>query len=147
MLTKNIFFVLILGCLSFSLYSCASGGIFSEGNMTDVKLGAPNYSIVATDISGESTAAYILGATMSNGMSTSIYAVARISGTQKLYSDAVGNLWKNFEKTHGPVIGKKYALVNIRYDANALNLFLYTSVVVTVRADVIEFSEAQTEQK
>ena len=139
--------MLVLGMLSVTLYSCASGGIFSEGNMTDVKLAGANYSIVATDISGESTAAYILGATMSNGMSTSIYAVARVSGTQKLYSDAVQNLWKNFEKTHGPVIGKKYALVNVRYDANALNLFLYTSVVVTVRADVIEFAESQTEQK
>lgn len=148
MRTNKIIFIVLLGMISFSLYSCASGGIFTEGNMTDVKLASPNYSIVATDISGESTAAYILGATISNGMMTSIYAVARVSGTKKLYSDAVQDLWKNFERTHGSVIGKKYALVNVRYDANALNLFLYTSVVVTIRADVIEFTEAtQIEQK
>jgi hypothetical protein len=72
-------------------------------------------------------------------MNTSIYAVARVSGTAKLYSDALKNLWKNAEKTLGPIEGKKYALVNVRYDANALNLFFYTSVTITVRADIIEF--------
>jgi hypothetical protein len=108
--------------------------------MTDVKLAQDNYNIVARDVEGESSAAYVLGATMSNGMNTSIYAVARVSGTAKLYSDALKKLWKNAEKTLGPIEGKKLALVNVRYDANALNLFLYTSVVITVRADIIEFT-------
>ncbi len=139
MKTKKLFLCCFLSLLSITLFSCASGGVFSESNMTNVKLGEANYNIIATDVSGESTAAYVLGATMSNGMNTQIYAIARISGTAKLYSDAVKNLWKNAERKIGPVEGKKYALVNVRYDANALNLFLYTSVTITVRADIVEF--------
>jgi cytolysin (calcineurin-like family phosphatase) len=139
MKTKKLVFSCLLFILSASFFSCASGGVFNESNMTDVKLGDANYNIVATDVGGESSAAYILGATLSNGMNTSIYAVARVSGTAKLYSDALKNLWKNAEKKLGTIEGKKYALVNVRYDANALNLFFYTSVTITVRADIIEF--------
>lgn len=136
---KKLFLCCLLGLLSVSIFNCSSGGVFNESNMTDVKLGEANYNIVARDVTGESKSAYILGATISNGMNTSIYAVARVSGTSKLYSDAINNLWKNAEKTLGTIEGKKYALINVRYDANALNLLFYTSVTITVRADVVEF--------
>ncbi len=33
------------------------------------------------------------------------------------------------------------ALVNVHYDAEALNLFVYTHAKVMVSADVVEFSE------
>jgi hypothetical protein len=135
---KTIFFSL-LSVISVFLFSCGSAGVFNEGNMTDVKLADNNYNIVATDVHGESQAAYVLGGSMSTGMQTSIYALFKVSGTDRLYTDALNNLWKNFESKNGPVLGKKYALVNVRYDANCLNLFLYTSVKITVRADVVEF--------
>jgi len=140
--TKFLFF--ILAFLSITLYGCGSAGIFSEGNVTDVKLSQDNYTIVARDVSGESKAAYILGFTSTTGMSTSINALFKIDGTSTLYADAINNLWKNFEKVNGSIIGKKYALVNVRYDANALNLAVYTSVKVSVRADVIEFEASES---
>jgi hypothetical protein len=137
--SKKILFGFFLAFSAVIFYSCGSAGVFNEGNMTDVKLADNNYNIVATDVHGESSAAYIIGGSMSTGMVTNIYAIARVSGTDKLYTDAINNLWKNFESKVGPVIGKNYALVNVRYDANCLNLFLYTSVKITVRADVVEF--------
>ena len=144
--TKKIMLFLILCLFSISLISCSSGGIFNEGNMTDVKLGSANYNIVATDVSGQSKSAYVLGFIGSNGMSTSIYAVARVNGTKQLYADAINNLWKNFQKKNGDIVGRKYALVNVRYDANALNLFFYCSIIVTVRADIIEFVDNQDQK-
>jgi hypothetical protein len=39
------------------------------------------------------------------------------------------------------VEGERLALVNVRYDVSALNLLLYTQPTVTVRADVVEFTE------
>jgi hypothetical protein len=146
MKTKKILYFLVLALFSVSIFGCASAGVFNEGNLTDVRLAENNYNIVATDVHGESTAAYVLGGTMSNGMMTSIYALFRVSGTDKLYTDAINNLWKNFESKVGPVVGKKYALVNVRYDANCLNLFLYTSVKLTVRADVVEFIDKENKE-
>jgi hypothetical protein len=139
MRTKKILLFVILAVFSIFVSSCGSAGLFSDTNLTDVRLGEGNYTIVARDVTGESQAAYILGGTMSTGMTTSIYALFKVNGTSRLYSDALNSLWKNFEKTNGSIIGKKYALVNVRYDANALNLFVYTSVKITIRADVVEF--------
>ncbi len=133
------FFVLA----SFVLFGCGSAGVFNEGNMTDVQLNQANYKIVATDVHGESSAAYILGSTISNGMTTSVYAIFKVSGTDRLYTDAINNLWKDFGKKNGDIIGKKYALVNVRYDAKVLNLLLYTSVMISVRADVVEFVDKE----
>lgn len=49
------------------------------------------------------------------------------------------NLWSNYEAANGTVRSQKLALANLRYDADILNLFVYTKVKVTVRADIIEF--------
>jgi hypothetical protein len=32
-------------------------------------------------------------------------------------------------------------LANVRYDTDILNLFIYTKVMVNVRADVVEFTD------
>jgi hypothetical protein len=143
MKTKKTLILLLFVAASFVLFGCGSAGVFNEGNMTDVQLSQANYKIVATDVHGESTAAYILGSTISNGMSTQIYAIYKVSGTDRLYTDAINNLWKDFGKKNGDIIGKKYALVNVRYDAKVLNLFVYTSVTISVRADVVEFVDAE----
>jgi hypothetical protein len=58
-----------------------------------------------------------------------------------LYKEALENLWKNFETTNGSVEGRRLALVNVRYDADALNLFVYTQPKIVIRADVVEFTD------
>jgi hypothetical protein len=73
-------------------------------------------------------------------MNSTVLALFKVSGTNHLYTDALNNLWKDFEKSNGSIAGKKYALVNVRYDSNVLNLFLYTTIAITVRADVVEFA-------
>jgi len=75
------------------------------------------------------------------GMTTNTLALVRVDGTGMLYKEALDDLWKNYEAAHGPVEGKKLALINVHYDADILNLIVYTRPKITVRADVVEFSE------
>ena len=58
-----------------------------------------------------------------------------------IYGDALKNLWDNFRKKHGETKNRDLALVNVRYDTEALNLLVYTKPTVAVRADVVEFTE------
>jgi len=120
---------------------CASGGMFASGHITDVQLQKNNFEIVARDLVGESKAGYVLGVSISTGMSTETFALFRASGTGRLYQEALASLWKNVEKSCGALQGRKLALINVRYDAEALNFLLYTEPRVTVRADVVEFTE------
>jgi Family of unknown function (DUF6567) len=120
---------------------CASGGMFTAGNLTDVQLQKGNYKIVARGVSGEASAGYLLGASWSMGMVANTFALARVNGTGMLYKEALDNLWANYQSAHGPAEGKGLALINIHYDSDALNLIVYTSSKVMVRADVIEFTE------
>jgi hypothetical protein len=119
---------------------CASGGMFTASNITEVQLQKNNFIIVARNVSGEAEAGYLFGSTFSLGMMTNTVAALRVSGTGMLYKEALEDLWKNYEAVHGPVEGKKLALVNVRYDADALNLFVYTRPKVMIRADVVEFT-------
>lgn len=121
------------------LTGCASSGLFFSMNNTAVELSENNYEIVATNVSGEAEAGYILGVSFSAGAATNTLALARVSGSGMIYMEALENLWKNYEEKHGSVIGKKLALVNVRYDSDALNLLLYTSAKISIRADVVEF--------
>ena len=119
---------------------CASTGMFTASNLTEVQLQKDNFIIVARNVSGEAEAGYIFGSSFSLGMMTNTVAVLRVSGTGMLYKEALEDLWKNYVAVHGSVEGKKLALVNVRYDADALNLFVYTRPKVMVRADVVEFT-------
>ena len=119
---------------------CASGGMFTASNITEVQLQKNNFIIVAKNVSGEAEAGYLFGQTLSLGMMSNTIAVLRVSGTGMLYKEALEDLWKNYEVVHGPVEGKNLALVNVRYDADALNLFVYTRPKVMIRADVVEFT-------
>ncbi len=138
---KNLILVAIVVPLSFAAAGCATGGMFVAGNVTDVQLQKGNYKILARGVSGEASAGYLLGVSMPMGMTTNTFAVARVDGTGMLYKEALDNLWKNFESAHGAAEGKKVALVNVHYDCEALNLLIYTHPKVTVRADVVEFTE------
>ena len=134
--------IIYAGILLFSLsliYGCSTSGMFTSANMTNVQLRQANYKIVATNISGESEAGYIIGVTFPAGPLTQTLALARVSGTGMLYQEALENLWKNYEEKYGKAEGDKLALINVRYDTDALNLFLYTSAKIYIRADVIRF--------
>jgi len=131
--------VLIL--LAGTLSGCFSSGAFLAGNVTDVQLTEDNYEIVATDVHGSATAGYLLGVSGGFGPSTTAVAVARVSGDGQLYQAALDNLWEQVRDQYGAVEGENLALVNVRYDVSALNLILYTQPTVTVRADVVEFTD------
>jgi hypothetical protein len=125
----------------FVLSGCYNAGMFASANLTNVSLEAPNYALTAKNVSGEAQAGYILGLSASSGMGAATLALARVNGTGLLYKEALENFWQNYEAAHGTVEGKKLGLVNVRYDADILNLVVYTEVKISVRADVIEFKE------
>lgn len=119
--------------------SCAPSGMTLNHSGTQVELSSPNFKLVAKDITGEAESSYILGISFSYGAVTNTLAVYRLEGTGLLYKEAMQKLWKNFEEKYGPAEGKKLGLVNVRYDADVLNLLLYTQVKLYITADVVEF--------
>lgn len=119
--------------------SCSNNGMFVGVNHTNVELSKANYNIVSTNIVGQSQVGYLIGLSTSFGSSTQTFALARVDGTGMLYKEAIEDLWQKFQAQHGKIEGRKLALVNVRYDSEILNLFLYTSVKVFIRADVVEF--------
>ena len=125
MKSRIIFYVsvIIIGIL---MMSCSNNGMFLGMNQTNVEL---------------SRAGYVFGFSLSLGSSTQTFAIGRVEGTGMLYKEALEDLWKNFEAKHGKIDGRKLALANVRYDSEALNLFVYTGVKVFVRADVVEFTK------
>ncbi len=139
MKSYSILMSLVAGVLLLALAGCSTGGVFTSGNVTDVQLQRNNFNILARGVTGEASAGYILGGTFSVGMATNTFALVRVAGTGMLYKEALDDLWKNVEAKCGSVEGKKVALINVRYDAEALNLILYTSPHITIRADVVEF--------
>ncbi len=131
------------GCIvvAMSLAGCAQTGMFVAGNMTNVELSEPNYKIVAIGVSGEAKASYLLGVAFSKGQETGAVALARIGGTGQLYKEAMEHLWQDFEESNGPVVGRRLALTNIRYDSDSHNLLVYSDITLSIRADVIEFTD------
>jgi hypothetical protein len=138
MISKYLIYPVVL--VSAMLFSgCLNTGMFLSTNNTEVELSSNNYEIVATNVSGEAKAGYILGLSFSAGAATNTFAIARVSGSGMLYMEALENLWADYEEKHGSVLGKKLALVNVRYDSDVLNLLLYTEAKISIRADVVEF--------
>lgn len=127
--------------ISLFLAGCSNTGLFPSSNVTDVRLADSNYKLVATNVNGEAEVAYILGLSISYGMATQTLAIFRVSGTGLVYKEALEELWANFESAHGPVAGRSLALANVRYDSDVLNLLLYTKVRISIRADIVEFSD------
>lgn len=133
---RNHLWILIA---AFIFSGCSNTGAFLSANQTIVNLNEGNYTIAATNVTGESESAYIFGLSYSTGLSAATLAIARVEGTGLLYAEALENLWSNYEAANGTVRNQKLALANIRYDSDILNLVVYTKVKVTVRADIIEF--------
>ncbi|WP_373495152.1 DUF6567 family protein [Aquiflexum sp.] len=120
---------------------CASSGMHMSSSLTNVELSSANYRIVARSVSGEAKAGYIFGASFGVGMYAQVVGVARVSGDKALYKTAMDNLWSNFEAKHGNIEGRNLALINVRYDVDALNLIVYTQPILTIQADIIEFMQ------
>lgn len=124
------------------LTGCANSGAFTSTHRTDVQLSGDNYEIVATDVTGEATAGYVLGISAGGGtQQVGTLALARVTGSDQLYGDALKDLWTRFRAEHGDVQGRQLALTNVRFDGDALNLLLFTRPKITVRADVIAFTD------
>ena len=121
------------------LNACATAGSMTAGNLTNVELSGENFQVVATDVGGVASAGYLIGVTAPFGARMQTVAIARVDGSGQLYREALENLWANFAAEHGSIEGRSLALANVRFDADALNLFVYTKSTVSVRADVIEF--------
>ncbi len=124
-----------------ALSGCAQTGMFVAGHVTNVELSEPNYHVVASGVSGEAKAGYLFGVSFSNGPQSGSVSLARISGSGKLYQEAMAKLWENFEKEHGPMEGRHLALANVNCDSDTKNLLLYNDITLGIRADVIEFIE------
>lgn len=135
---KPIYGVAILSALFLS--GCTNSGAFLAANVTQVNLAEANYTLTATNISGEAESAYILGLSFGTGYAVNTFALARVEGTGMLYKEALENLWANYEADHGTMNGKRLALTNVRYDTDIINAIVYLKVRVGVRADVIEFT-------
>ncbi len=130
----------LMAALLFLLSGCATTGQFPTLNLTNVELSEANYRIVAANVHGEASAGYLLGFSGALGSEMRTLALFRVSGKGMLYKEALEKFWQNFEKTHGPIEGRKLALVNVRYDSDAKNILgLYTEPTISIRADVIEF--------
>ena len=141
MRTQNFVLICAIVAIALTTVGCATSGLYSSGNATEVQLQRGNFKIVARNVAGAAEAGYLFGQSFSLGITTNTIAVVRVSGTGMLYDEALANLWKNFEAANGPVEGRKLALVNVRYDSEALNLFVYTQPKIMIRADVIEFTD------
>lgn len=138
---ESVVLVSIFVFVATILVGCASTGAFNTLNTTDVKLSEANYEIVATSVEGEASAGHLLGVSVSVQRQLQTVSLIRIAGSDQLYGDALKDLWSNFEKQHGAVEGEELALANVRYDIDVLNLLVYTRPTVSVRADVVEFTE------
>jgi hypothetical protein len=131
--------IYLLVLLTLVIGGCSNSGAFLSANQTIVNLEEGNYTIAATNVMGESESAYIIGLSYSTGLTAATFAIARVDGTGMMYAEALENLWENFEVTGEDVKDQKLALVNVRYDTDIINLFVYTKVRVTVRADIVRF--------
>lgn len=131
---------LVLSYFALLLPGCATGGAFIAQNRTNVELSADNFQYVARDVVGSAHADFILGFGVSTGPTANTLAIARVGGTATLYHDAVSDLWRNFEEEHGSVDGRNLVLANVRYDADILNLLLFTKTTLYVHADVVAFN-------
>ena len=124
------------------LTGCASTGLFNSVHLTNVELSEGNFRIIATNVHGEASAEYLFGMSAAAGSEMHTFAFIRVKGDGLLYKAALEGLWRNFERQYGSIEGRRLALVNVRYDADALNVFgLYTRPKISIRADVIEFIE------
>ena len=121
------------------LSGCGTAGIIDSSNLTNVQLSGPNFRVIATNVSGESSSKALLGFSYGFGMAATQLALIPLDENRMRYKIAMEKLWSTFETSHGAITGRKLALVNLRYDSESVNTFFYTKVTTVVIADVVEF--------
>ncbi len=122
-----------------TLGGCASAGLTASTHRTDVGLTNNNYRIIATNVCGEASSGGVFGVSYGIGMGGMQLSLIPVTPNRTLYKTAMQNLWSNFEVKNGSPVNRTLALVNLRYDAETLNTFVYTKLTVVIVADVIEF--------
>jgi hypothetical protein len=133
---------ILFSLLLFTLSSCLNGGYFASANVTNVELSEANYQIVARSITGTAVSSYLFGFSGAFRGEMQSFGIFKLDGPDFLYQTAMDNLWTNFESRNSDVVGRRLALVNVRYDSNAVNVLgLYSEARVAITADVIEFTE------
>jgi len=105
-----------------SAFLPASGGSSQVLTTTTVKLSRQNYKIVKANVIGDSVGFSLLGL---------------VTLKSPEYADAITKLYQSA----GVSEGKAQALVNVALEHSSTYFILFTLPKVTVRADVIEFTE------
>lgn len=120
--TRQVLLVLACFLLIFSSWGCTSSGSFPSTSATKVDLSRNNYRVVKANAVGESSG-------------FKLFMFIPVVPTR--YSEAMSDL----HKEAGVVEGKAQALVNVTQEESSLYLLLFSIPKLTVRADVIEFTE------
>ena len=138
-LMKKTIFILPAFVIAILMSSCASSGLTASSHVTNVQLTNANFKVVAINVTGEASSEAIIGVSYGVGLATTQLSLIPLTDERMLYKNAIRNLWADFETKNGPTGNRKLALVNVRYDSEALNLFLYTKVTTAIVADIVEF--------
>ena len=101
---KTLTLSLLTGCVLL-ITGCSNSGAFLALNQTVVNLEEGNYEVHATNVQGQATTGYILGLTYSSGPVANSLAIARVSGSGAIYTEALEDLWASYEAEHGSVEG------------------------------------------
>ena len=74
-------------------------------------------------------------------MNAGSLSLFRLGGSGQLYREALDDLWANFAAEYGAAEGRRLALTNIRYDADTRNAIVWSDIKLSIRADVVEFTD------
>jgi hypothetical protein len=119
LLTQWILIIFLL----LSISGCAtSTGIFPHTTGTNVDLTKKNYRVVKVNVVGKSVGFKIFGI---------------IPITSPSYTGAMTDLYSNSSIK----VGKAHALVNVIQERSSIYLFFFSIPKLTIRADIIEFTE------
>lgn len=103
-------------------FGCTSSGAFPSTSNTSVHLSKNNYRVVKANAVGSSSG-------------FKLFMFIPIAPTR--YSTAMSNL----QKQAGVAEGKAQAMVNVTQEESSLYLLLFSIPKLTVRADIIEFTD------
>lgn len=139
MLMKKMISILSAFSVLILMNSCASSGLSASSHVTNVQLKNANFKVIAINVTGEASAEAVLGVSYGVGLAATQLSLIPLTDERMLYKNAIQDLWADFETKNGPVANRRLALVNVRYDSESLNLFVYTKVTTGIVADVVEF--------
>jgi hypothetical protein len=117
---KVIIYALLILLLAFG--GCSGKGVFKVSSGTQVDLSRKNYRVVKSNAVGTSSGFRLLGI---------------IPFASPSYTSAMSDLYKDAKVQDGSA----NALVNVTQEESGLYLILFSIPKLTVRADIIEFTD------